>query len=265
MRVTCVAVINRSSLFVGKQADYLTAIIDAISIQVIRDFAPAWGLSPVPVIAVDDGAPVPMGAGLVYVVDNIGQVPGALGWHHEEKEGFFCGFVAAKAITMLGGAIARGASSVSQTISHEVLELLGNPGVNRWADTMDGRQFSMEVCDPVDGDAYDITVNGKPISVSNFVHPSWFDPYAPSGSWFDQMQLLQEPFVHRESGYAVVRDHKGETEHFGAKMNEAKMQRCRSLGRCARARCVAMDTVAPPPDTLPSVVTSIPPLGTVKV
>jgi hypothetical protein len=199
-------------------------------------------------------------------VDHIGQVPGALGWHHEDKEGFFCGFVAVDAITTLGGTLTRGPDSVSQAMSHEVLELLGNPGVNRWADTMDGRQFSMEVCDPVDGDAYDIDVRGEPIAVSDFVHPAWFDPYAPSGSWFDQMQLLHEPFVHRPSGYAVIRDQKGEAEHFGEKMAPEKRQRRRGLGRCARARCVAMDTVVPPPrDTLPSVVTSIPPLGTVKV
>lgn len=261
MRTTCVVVVNRSSHLKGR-AEQLTRIVEAVGIQVADHFCPAWGMSPLPVIEVPDGSPVPMGSALVYLVDELDRVPGALGWHHEEKEGFFCGFVNVHAILTLGGTLNQGADSVSQALSHEVLELLGNPSVNRWADTMDGRQFSMEVCDPVDGDAYGIDVRGESVSVGDFVHPAWFDAFAPSGSWFDQMQLLSAPFTHRETGYVVVRDHSGEQEHFGAKMNSLKQHRRRTLGRCARARCVAMDTVIPPPrDTIPSVVHSPPPLA----
>jgi len=247
MRITCVAVVDRSGAFGGQEA-VLKAIVSAVGQQVERHFSPAWGKVPVPVLLVADGSPVPLGAGLVYIVDRIVDVPGALGWHHESKEGLYCGFVAATPILLLGGSLRDGPDSVSSAVSHEVLEMLGNPGVSYWADARDGREFSMEVCDPVSGDSYDIDSDGMLVSVSNFVHPAWFDSYAPSGYWFDQMQLLCAPFVHRPTGYAVIRDLGEESEQFGHAVSALKRDQKRSVGRCARVRCVVRDTMAYPSD-----------------
>jgi|GEM_PF-1466394 len=217
MRLTCIAVINRSPLFEGRKALVLDRIVRAVQTQIERDFAPAWGLAPVPVMAVDDGAAVPLGAGLVYLVQKIADAPGAYGIHKADPSGFFAGFVAVDAICKLGGTLSRGSDSVSSALSHEVLELIANPSVNLWCDDGAGLSFAREVCDPVSGDGYDIEVEpfsegpSEAVCVSNFVHPDWFKPSATSGAMFDQMGLLTRQFEVRKGGYAVSRTAKADS------------------------------------------------------
>ena len=47
-----------------------------------------------------------------------------------------------------------------------------DPNCNLWASDGKTRNYSFEVCDPVEAPTYD--VDG--VSVSNFVTPAWFDP-----------------------------------------------------------------------------------------
>lgn len=242
MRITCVALIDQSRIFQGPRASVLDRIAEAIQIQVERDFAPAWGRAPVPVFVAQDGASVPLGAGLVYLVDRISHVKGAVGFHNADSRGFFAGFVAAESIARLGGSMTRGSDSISAAVSHEVLEMLANPAVNLWSDDGTGNSFAFEVCDPVSGDAYDVEVepssgsSAQSVSVSNFVLPGWFFPALASGHPVDHMQLLSRPFTHRETGYVVVSDSVGERELFGPMVPAAKRMGRSSDGRCARAR-----------------------------
>lgn len=242
MRITCVAVVDRSKMFRIFRVAILERIVQAIQVQVERDFAPAWSRIPVPVFLVQDGAPVPLGAAMVYLVDRITEVKGAAGFHRVDERGFFAGFVAVEAIGRLGGTANKGASSISVALSHEVLEMLANPAVNLWADGPDGRSYAHEICDPVAGDCYEIDVEpysqgpAEPVSVSNFVLPDWFNPRASSGAWIDHMQVLSSPFTSRESGYMTVFERGEERDVYGPLVPAAKQEARAASGRCARAR-----------------------------
>jgi hypothetical protein len=42
--------------------------------------------------------------------------------------------------------------------------------------------------------------------MSNFVHPSWFEPFKhPKGTKFDHLGLLTKPFSMRKSGYVIIK------------------------------------------------------------
>jgi len=58
-------------------------------------------------------------------------------------------------------------------------------------------------CDPVESDAYPIAVLDKPVMVSNFVLPAWFDAQASQGP-FDKMGKLTAPFTMTPGGYLVT-------------------------------------------------------------
>ena len=63
---------------------------------------------------------------------------------------------------------------------------------------------AVELCDPVESRAYSISLrDGRRVSVSDFVHPDWFNPYAPAGSQFDHMNVLRKPFEVAPDGYVI--------------------------------------------------------------
>lgn len=242
MRLTCVAVVDRSRMFRGSRAAVLERIVQAVQVQVERDFAPAWSRIPVPVFLVADGAPVPLGAAIVYLVDRITEMNGAAGLHKADERGFFAGFVAVEAIARLGGSATKGPNSISSALSHEVLEMLANPAVNLWSDGPDGRSYAHEVCDPVSGDCYEVDVEpysqgpSAPVSVSNFVLPDWFNPVATSGAWIDHMQTLSAPFTCRDSGYMTVFERGEEQDVYGPLVSAGKKMSRSDAGRFARAK-----------------------------
>jgi hypothetical protein len=64
--------------------------------------------------------------------------------------------------------------------------------------------YAVELCDPVESDCYEVRLrDGTRVSVSDFVYPSWFNPFAPTGSRFDHMRVLQKPFEIAPDGYAM--------------------------------------------------------------
>jgi hypothetical protein len=63
--------------------------------------------------------------------------------------------------------------------------------------------------DPVEEDTF--PVDG--ILMSNFVHPSWFEPFKhPSGTKFDHLGLLTKPFSMTKGGYMIISPAKRGTE-----------------------------------------------------
>lgn len=97
-------------------------------------------------------------------------------------------------------------SSLSVGGSHELLELLGDPGANRWADLQDqlNRTRAMETADRVQNTCYP-ACNGYP--VTNFVNQSFFIPGA-SGP-YDYMGALTDqnpPQSGDKLGYEVIGD-----------------------------------------------------------
>jgi len=98
----------------------------------------------------------------------------------------------------------------SVTVSHEVLEMIADPGANLYAyghyTTPRTRRrrsayVSYEVCDPVQECTY--SIDG--VRVSDFVVPEWFEPGRPRGSMrFSFKNAVNGPFVLAPRGYMDV-------------------------------------------------------------
>ena len=78
-----------------------------------------------------------------------------------------------------------------------------DPVANLWAQAADGTEYAYEVGDAVEEDTF--AVDG--IRMSNFLHPSWFEPFQhPPGTKFDHLGVLKAPFTIAKGGYAGRQD-----------------------------------------------------------
>lgn len=98
----------------------------------------------------------------------------------------------------------------STTLSHELLEMMGDPDVNKvatveLADTHKTRQYMYENCDAVEALSYKI---GNTL-VSDFVTPQWFIPSSHIGTQFDYLNKVSTPFQLLEGGYIGYNDGDG--------------------------------------------------------
>jgi hypothetical protein len=83
----------------------------------------------------------------------------------------------------------------SVILSHETLELLVNPQLNKYV-LGSGRFWAHEICDPVKGSLY--SIDG--VLVANFVYPEWF--LVGGVGKFDHLGLLKSSFSLLPEGYA---------------------------------------------------------------
>lgn len=172
---------------------------EALNEQAI-ECARAYGVEPMPVAFYANVDELPMREVRVcHIVDDL-EHPGALGFH---TWAFGVVYSRVKAQDAIGTII---------TASHEVLETLIDPFVDQWMPMGDGgRAAAKEVCDPVEADAYPVQVTllgeTRPVLVSNYVLPRWFDPAAPGD--FDRMRKLSAPFSMTTGGYMIVMDPTG--------------------------------------------------------
>lgn len=168
----------------------------ALEIQLNRDFAPRWGASAL--LQFVAGKPDP-GVEAIHVLDDSDQA-NALGYHLLDQADVPEGFVFART----------SGDGWPTTLSHELLEQLVDPWVYLTAlvPSWQGSPaaLALEVCDPVEGDTYD--VNG--FALSNFILPLWFTPGPlPSGSpaLVDFLGRLSDPLSLTPGGYqAYTRD-----------------------------------------------------------
>jgi len=117
-----------------------------------------------------------------------------------------------------GGTVMDSELSVSTTLSHETLEAFVDPDINLWSSGPRKRRYAIEVCDPVESDAYRIVMTrhykGQEwfahVFVSNFVYRAWFDLENPKGTQYDHMKRLKKPFELSPGGYAIYEDARGE-------------------------------------------------------
>jgi hypothetical protein len=90
---------------------------------------------------------------------------------------------------------------VSVAASHEIAEMLVDPGINLWAIGPKGLLYAYEVCDAVEEVKFD--VDG--IAMCNFVYPAYFELFRkPKSVRFDHMKKLKRPFQIMTRGYATV-------------------------------------------------------------
>lgn len=211
----------------------LPLIVQAVDLQILQDAGPAWGRYG-NVFFADSVDAIPKDPDVVPIVcyDDADQA-GALGWHTEEL-GVFFGRIFVRPVLDNGGDLySNPALSLSSVISHEVLETLIDPTVSDWSQRADGTLVAGEVSDPVEQDAYTITVMDTPIMVSNFVLPAWFDAQSTQGP-FDKMGKLTAPFTMTPGGYLVTMS-AGPTSQEGAR--QAGREAARSAtGRAMRRR-----------------------------
>jgi hypothetical protein len=123
--------------------------------QVINDFGPAWGIS-AHVVFVPKGKKPAAGTWQLVILDDSDQA-GALGYHDLTKEGLPLGKVFAR--TDLVNKL-----SWSVTISHELLEMLGDPDINLTAfdqsSNTAGMLYAYEACDACEADEYGYQIDG---------------------------------------------------------------------------------------------------------
>ena len=180
----------------------LEAIAEAITIQIERDFAPAWGAVPRQVTV--------GGAGdKIHVFDSAEQAED-FGWHYVDGKGlpyahvFVAGSLAADSDWLSGEA------SVASTIGHEVLELLVDPCANEYAFDKDGLLWASEVCDPVQADWYTIRAGGRRVPMTDFVLPAFFN-WRSKGP-YDHLRVLEKPFSLAKGGYSMCQTEGEEVE-----------------------------------------------------
>lgn len=191
-----IAVFNLSTVLTAEQVQ---AALPPLQTQVSRDFAPAYGID-ADLVFVPEGSTPPGGAWWLGIFDN-SDVAGALGYHDLTPEGRPLGKVFA-------GTDLRSGHSWTVTMSHELLETLADPDANLTVflqtSRSTGRLYAYEVCDAPEADEFAYSIDGT--LVSDFVHPTWFQPSAPAGSTFDHAGHIKAPLELLPGGYIGVFD-----------------------------------------------------------
>lgn len=194
MRVRTLGIINKSSAVSDADVEKTTK---AIQIQVTRDFEPIYKTGPTKVMfnPTDDVDAV------IYVMDNDPSVDNALGYHTLNSRGVPWGVINAELDIQQG-------TPWSTTLSHEVLELLADPEVDRTErDPTKNIEYSYEVCDAVEDDRYAYKING--VAVSDFVFPEWFSGKPSPTSHYDFMRRVDHPGELLPGGYITENSWRG--------------------------------------------------------
>jgi len=188
-------IINQSKKITERD---LQLMVEACRIQ-LRDHAgPALDRTPWEIkIGGDDGFPM-------VILDDADHAS-ALGYHTQDKNGKVWGRVFVNPVLNNGGTVMTGVHSVSVVLSHEILETFYNPYINLWSHRGDDTFVAVELCDPVQGNAYEIVVDGVAVSVSDFVLEPWFDKeMAGATDKFDYLSILKSPLGLARGGYNII-------------------------------------------------------------
>lgn len=220
-----IAVINQSTQ--ATNADVNT-MCEALQIQFDLHVAPAWNQKAPTVKFYSALNQVPGYAWVISVLDNP-DVANALGYHDETSDQVD-GFIFVAPVLQNGGVVLYDATnpqntSVASVLSHEAIEMFGDRFAGFWSDgpsvMVSGTsytEYALELCDPVEGNSYVVNVGSTPVSLSNFVFPSWFNPEAkvPANLPFDYLNLLTTPFSMTSGGYMIVRQSGQENQDMAA-------------------------------------------------
>lgn len=178
-----------------RETGYLTdadvsAFVAAQQVQLDKDFAPLWGLGATCVFVPPEHV-IPPGAWQVILLDHTDQAQ-ASGYHDDTGPG---GEPRSKVFI---ADIKADGSSWTVTTSHETLEMIGDPTINKSV-TFDGWVYAWENCDACEDDHFGYRING--LLMSAFVLPSWFDPSGKAPFTFPVIPSIDAPFKLAEGGY----------------------------------------------------------------
>jgi hypothetical protein len=141
------------------------------------------------------GAPPTPEAWQIIIADDSDQA-GALGYHDYTPGGRPVSYVFAKTDLDNG-------YSWTVTLSHEFVEMIMDPFVQRCEQTGNSRFHALELGDPVEADQLGYQLNG--VLVSDFITPAWFVPGHP-GPVYDWGRHCAKPLQILPGGYAYIWD-----------------------------------------------------------
>src|SRR5436305_1529052 len=195
MRQHEIAVLNRSTVADDAEIEQIT---NALQKQVSDDFSGAWGVNAELTFLPKGETTGWQGKWNLVVLDTSDEA-NALGYHDLTPDGLPLGKAFAKTDQMVG-------AHLSVTISHELLEMLGDPDINLLAPDEHGRIYAYEDCDAVEADEIGYEIDG--VLVSDFVYPSWFVPSMAhvKGMKFDHKGHVSKPFELAKGGYISYTD-----------------------------------------------------------
>ncbi len=223
-----IAVTNKSSLLSDEDA---ASIVDA-SRALMDTFCADWNiLKPEVLYHPKKATPLLLPGVWHFAFADKSDLDGALAYHTDE-DGAVKAYIFVKTILDDGGSrLFDGAKeTVASAFCHELMEALIDPFCNSWADGLGARQYSYEVCDPVQDGIVQVKLEGgKTVGLSNYVLPSWFDPQVRGGRKFDHLGQLGSSLSMTPGGYMVVRDGlKREHQIFGHAVTAQQQQRIRN-------------------------------------
>jgi hypothetical protein len=190
MSLPVIAVTNASTCLTDAQVE---AVIPSLQRQVSLDFKAYWDID-CALIFLPKKQSLTAGWWQIVLTDNPDQA-GALGYHEMTSQGTPLGKVFA-------GLDIQSGSSWTVTLSHELLEMLGDPWINWCAEGTDGKIYALEVCDAVEADELGYQING--VLVSDFITPSWFEP--TRADRMDFKRRLSKSMELARGGYVSVLD-----------------------------------------------------------
>jgi hypothetical protein len=181
--------------------DQFTKMIKAINIYLVT-LCNDWNLQPAQLVASTSKLTVP---NTIFIFDNTDS-QGALGYHFETN-GNAIGKVFAKTILNYGGAVLykdNVTMTVAQCLCHELLEMIGNPFINKWYLDNNGTFWAGELCDAVENNLYTILLPGNiKVGLSDYVLPNYFSADNTTRP-FNKMNTLNAPFTVDHNGYAIT-------------------------------------------------------------
>jgi hypothetical protein len=196
-----------------------------------REMADAWGCEYTPVVYFSADVLVKLegkelakftaNARLLAVQVDI-DAPGAAGYHTDIAGVIFARVMAGEDWTV--------------TLSHEVLEEMGDPTCEEYADMglPDGRSQAREACDRVERDVYSVETDGYFVRLSNYLLPSAFKPNSQR-PW-DRLGTLHAWDGMTPGGYTIIRSADGdETDVFAATEAGGALARAKSQRPWTRA------------------------------
>lgn len=216
-----IGVVNLATVDLGVDCDKLIAALQKF---LDEHFVPIWGY-PAKLVRYPDVKSIPADA-WQFLFINDADTAGALGYHDLTKNGQPVSKVFVK--TTIGDG-----QLVSVTAAHELAEMTIDPGAQLWAQRKDGAFIAYEMSDPVEEQTFNI----DGIEMSNFVYPSYFEPWHKAKSRkFDHLGLLTKPFQIAKGGYLIVSHNGKTTEVFGSKAKAKRFAKEQRTGHRSEFR-----------------------------
>jgi hypothetical protein len=183
-----ISVFNLSTVVTDQE---IRGVVSALQHQLDRDFEPLWGRS-AHLVQVPKGGTPDEAHWWCGIFDN-SDVASALGYHDLTTKGLPLAKVFAATDMQYQ-------LQWSVTMSHELLEMLGDPTINLTAQVAQDELVAYENCDPVEADSLGYAIDG--VQVSDFVTPAWFMP--GYGGPYDFKNHVHQPLELTPGGYISV-------------------------------------------------------------